>query len=402
MRMSAVVYPADEAEVAAIVTDAAARREPLLIQGNGSKLGMLRPVQAARTLSTRHLSGITLYAPRELVISARAGTPIAEIEAALAEHGQHLIAEPPELGALLGSDAPQTLGGMVATNLSGPRRVAWGAMRDHVIGVRAVNGSGEVIRSGGRVLKNVTGLDLCKLLTGSHGTLGVLTEITLKVLPAPQDTASLAILGLTAEQGVAAMSAALGSPYGVSAAAWLPPDMKDGLSPLSGASVALIRIEDFAKSVVYRVGRLQQDLASFGKATILDAETSRRTWRAIRDATVLRHSVEEPLWRVSVRPSRGATALAKAEAAGARGFLDWGGGLIWLAGPATEATHAAVTAAATAAGGIWTLMRAPDSLRASVDVVPREASALAAITRRVKSAMDPQGILNPGRLYAGL
>jgi glycolate oxidase FAD binding subunit len=402
MMMNAVVYPADEAEIAALVTYAAARREPLLIQGNGSKLGMLRPVQAARTLSTCNLSGITLYAPRELVISARAGTPIAEIEAALAEHGQHLIAEPPELGALLGSDAPQTLGGMVATNLSGPRRVAWGAMRDHVIGVRAVNGSGEIIRSGGRVLKNVTGLDLCKLLTGSHGTLGVLTEITLKVLPAPQDTASLAILGLTAEQGVAAMSAALGSPYGVSAAAWLPPEMTDGTAPLVGASAALIRIEDFAKSVVYRIGRLQQDLARFGKAIILDADTSRQTWRAIRDATVLRHARDEALWRVSVRPSRGATPLATAEAAGARGFLDWGGGLIWLAGPATEATHAAVTAAATAAGGIWTLMRAPDSLRASVDVVPREASALAAITRRVKSAMDPQGILNPGRLYAGL
>ena len=149
---------------------------------------MLRPVQAARTLSTRNLTGITLYAPKELIISARAGTPLAEIEAALAEHGQHLIAEPPDLSALLGTTRPQTIGGVVATNLSGPRRVAWGAMRDHVHGHARGQRRGRGVHSGGRVLKNVTGLDLCKLLTGSHGTLGVMTEITLKVLPAPERT----------------------------------------------------------------------------------------------------------------------------------------------------------------------------------------------------------------------
>ena len=177
-----------EDSIVAIVAEAARTREPLLIQGNGTKAAMLRPVQAAHTLSTAGLSGVNLYAPKELIISAWAGTPLPEIEAALAESGQHLIAEPPDLGELLGTTGkPQTLGGIVATNLSGSRRVAWGAMRDHVMGVRAVTGRAEIIRSGGRVLKNVTGLDLCKLLTGSHGTLGVITEITLKVLPAPQD-----------------------------------------------------------------------------------------------------------------------------------------------------------------------------------------------------------------------
>ena len=186
--------PADEAGVAAAITEASAYGEPLQIQGRGTKSGMLRPVQAARLLSTRNLTGIPLYAPQELIISARAGTTLAELETKLAEGGQHLIAEPPDLSFLLGSKAScggQTIGGVVATNLSGPRRVAWGAMRDHVMGVRAVNGAGEIIRSGGRVLKNVTGLDLCKLLTGSHGTLGVLTEITLKVLPAPELSGSL-------------------------------------------------------------------------------------------------------------------------------------------------------------------------------------------------------------------
>ena len=186
---------------AAIAIQIAAARDPLLVCGAGTKFGMLRPVQAADMISTAGLTGITLYAPKELIISARAGTPLHEIEATLAAHGQHLIAEPPDLSSLLAT-APntQTLGGVVATNLSGPRRVAWGAMRDHVMGVRAVTGRGEIIHSGGRVLKNVTGLDLCKLLTGSHGTLGVMTEITLKVLPAPEAVGTIVIPGLEAEK----------------------------------------------------------------------------------------------------------------------------------------------------------------------------------------------------------
>jgi glycolate oxidase FAD binding subunit len=398
--------PADEAGVAAVIAEAADRREPLSIAGFGSKDGMLRPVQSARTLSTRNLTGITLYSPRELILSARAGTPLAEIEAALAEHNQHLIAEPPDISALLGgpalSSAPQSWGGVVATNLSGPRRVAWGAMRDHVMGIRAVNGRGEVIRSGGRVLKNVTGLDLCKLLTGSHGTLGVLTEITVKVLPAPESTGSLVIRGLDPMRGVAALSAAMGSPYGVSGAAWLPAWAAAEIPALGEGSATVIRMEEFAPSVLYRLGRLTEDLAAFGNAETLDDTASRAVWHAIRDVTPIRVAAGEAVWLVSTRPSRGPQVLAAAEAAGARGFLDWSGGRVWLAGPGVEGTHAAIAAAVRAQGGTWTLMRAPEPLRAAADVVPPEPAALAAITRRVKGALDPVGILNPGRLYAGL
>jgi glycolate oxidase FAD binding subunit len=393
-----------EAGIAGIIRDAAASREPLLIEGHGTKASMLRPVQAARTLSTAGLSGINLYAPKELIISAWAGTPLPEIEAALAAGGQHLIAEPPDLSGLLGDfGRSQTLGGVVATNLSGPRRVAWGAMRDHVMGVRAVTGRAEVIRSGGRVLKNVTGLDLCKLLTGSHGTLGVITEITLKVLPAPEATGTLVLPGLDAVSGVAALSAALGSPYGVSAAAWLP---DDGVARVPGlehfrASAALVRIEEFTPSVAYRLDRLRQELAVPG-ATILDDQNSRGVWKAIRDAQPLAPQRSDAVWRVSVRPSAGPSILAALRSKGASGFLDWGGGLVWLAGPAETQTHAAIEAAAQASGGTWTLMRAPDTLRGSVRVVPDEPSPLARITREVKAALDPAGILNPGRFYAGL
>src|SRR6201996_7272323 len=245
-----------EDSIGATVADAVRSLEPLLIQGNGTKAGMLRPVQAARTLSTSGLSGINLYAPKELIISAWAGTPLSEVQAALADAGQHLIAEPPDLSALLGANGkPQTLGGVVATNLSGARRVVWGAMRDHVVGIRAVTGRAEIIRSGGRVLKNVTGLDLCKLLTGSHGTLGVITEITLKVLPAPEATGTLVLPKLNAATGVAALSTALGSPFNVSGAAWLPAEAITRVPGLGGinGSATLIRIEDFSPSVTYRI-----------------------------------------------------------------------------------------------------------------------------------------------------
>jgi len=393
-----------EDSIVALVQDAIRTREPLLVQGNGTKAGMLRPVQAARTVSTSGLSGINLYAPKELIISAASGTPLPVIENALAEAGQHLIAEPPDLSDLLGaSGKPQTLGGVTATNLSGPRRVAWGAMRDHVMGIRAVTGRAEVIRSGGRVLKNVTGLDLCKLFTGSHGTLGIITEITLKVLPAPEATGTLILPGLDAVVAVQALSAALGSPFGVSGAAWLPPEAVARVPGLAGinGSATLIRIEEFAPSVVYRIGRLKDQFAA-SNAITLDTPASLAVWKDIRDARPLAAAPEDAVWRVSTRPSSGPGVLEAVRSAGVAGFLDWGGGLAWLAGPADTATHAAVEAAARAAGGVWMLVRAPDTLRATVRVVPDEAAPLARITRGVKAAMDPAGILNPGRLYAGL
>ncbi len=387
-----------ESEIAAAVAAAYAAGDPILVSGAGTKQGMLRPVQAARAISTRNLRGITLYAPKELVLSARAGTPVAEVEAALAEHGQHLPAEPPDLSALLGTTGAATVGGLVATNLSGPRRITAGAMRDQLLGIRAVDGTGEAFHSGGRVLKNVTGLDLCKLLAGSHGTLGIITEVTLKVLPAPECTGTLVLPGLDAAAGVAVLSAALGSPYGVSAAAWLPAEAAARVAELAGfaAAVALVRIEDFAASVEYRTGRLLADLQPHGRVELLDDSASRAAWRAVRDAAPLLVAPGDAVWRVSVRPSAAPGVLA---ATGLRGFLDWGGGLVWLAGD--PAAHAAVMQAATAARGTWTLMRAPEGVRAAVDVVPREPPALAAIARRVKAVMDPAGILNPGRLAAG-
>jgi glycolate oxidase FAD binding subunit len=392
-----VLTPTDAQSVADIVRDTS---EPISVCGNRTKAGMLRPVQAARTLSLSACSGATLYSPGELVFAARAGTCVSEINAALAQAGQHIISEPPDFTRLMGSAGEATLGGLVASNLSGPRRISAGATRDHVLGMQAVNGAGEIIKSGGRVLKNVTGLDLCKLLAGSHGTLAVITDVTIKVLPAPEDTASVVLRGLAPRHAVAALSQALGSPYGVSGAAYLPAAAAARVA--ENTALTVLRIEDFAASVRYRTERLRAALAAFGSAEIWRRQRSEAVWAAIRDADVLGAEPGLAIWRASVRPSRGADVLAEAEAAGCRGYLDWGGGLAMLAGPETEATHAAITGAVTRAGGVWILLRGSASLRTAVDVVPREVPALAALTRRVKAAMDPRGILNPGRVFAGI
>ncbi|MCS6854636.1 MAG: FAD-binding protein [Elioraea sp.] len=403
MAEATLIVPEDEAALARAIAEAHHAEVPLAVRGNGTKESLGRPVQAAAVLTTRALRGITLYSPTELVISARAGTPIREIEAALADKGQHLIAEPPDLSALTGpGDGPQTLGGIVACNLSGPRRIALGAMRDHLLGVRAVNGRGEVIRSGGRVLKNVTGLDLAKLLAGSRGTLAVLSEITLKVLPKPERTASVLIRGLDHARGIAALSAGLGSPYGVTGAAHLPPEAASRAG-LGERPATVLRLEDFADFIPRRAAALASALAAFGPAEILEEKESLALWGAVRDVAPLAVAEGEALWRVSVRPSRGAgLAEAIARAFPARFLFDWGGGLIWVAGPAVEQAHRAVAEAVRSVAGTFWLVRAPASFRAALPGQPEEPPALAALTRRVKHAFDPKGILNPGRIIAGV
>ena len=389
--MSAMIAPVDEAGIIAAVQAARTACEPLAIEGQGSKRGLLRPVQAARSLSTRGLTGVTLYRPSELIISARAGTPLAEIEATLAEKGQHLIAESPYLNGVFGTSAPPSIGGVVAANLSGPRRITWGATRDHVMGLRFINGAGEVIRSGGRVLKNVTGLDLCKLLSGSYGTLGVITEVTLKVLPAPEASATLLIETPDLASAVAALSAGLGSPFGVSAAAALP--VKDHV-------VAALRLEDFAASVAYRMEKLRGVLGSLGTQRVMEDAESRAFWRGVREVEPLQAMPDEAIWRVSVRPSAGPQIASAASAIGGRVMLDWGGGLVWIAASPSSANHTLISEAAHTQGGAAMLFRAPESLRLAVPVLPEEAAPLAKIGARVKEALDPGGLFNPGHIRA--
>lgn len=401
--------PATADELLAAVKDALADATPLEILGAGSKRDIGRPFQAGRQLATAALTGVTLYEPGELVMSARAGTKMAAIETLLKEKKQELAFEPPDLGPLLGGEAgAQTIGGVVAGNLAGPRRIKAGAARDHFLGFHAVSGRGEAFKSGGRVMKNVTGYDLSKLMAGSWGTLAVLSDVTLKVLPAAEKTRSVLVLGLDPQQAVRAMTAALQSAHDVSGAAHLPDALaaKSGVSYVAGAgkAVTALRLEGTPGSVEWRCAELKKQMAGFGAVEELHSMNSARLWRELRDAAFLVEPQARPVWRLSVPPRAAPSVLAGiAKVIDATWFLDWGGGLIWLSvAPGSADAGAGVIRDAVGADGHATLYRAPADLRASVPVFHPQPPALAALTERVKDSFDPKRILNPGRMYAGV
>jgi glycolate oxidase FAD binding subunit len=407
--MADTLKPRDGKEVEAAVQWALAEGKAMEIVGHGSKRAIGRPAQTDITLDLSALSGVTLYEPEELVLSARAGTPLAEIEALVAARGQQLDFEPMDYGPILaGSAGRGTIGGALAANISGPRRVKAGAARDHFLGFAAVSGRGEAFKSGGRVVKNVTGYDLCKLLAGSWGTLAAMTEVTVKVLPRPETEATVLIRGLGPPQAVAAMTGAMGSSCDVSGAAHLPAEVAASIPAIAGAggAVTALRLEGFAPSVAHRTDMLAALMKPFGELATAGADPSRKLWLAVRDAMPFAadREGERPLWRISTAPSRGAElGAAIAREAEARMLYDWAGGLIWLAlGPSDDAGAALVRRAVAAAGGHATLVRAPASVRAAVEVFAPQDAALAALTRRVKASFDPRGVLNPGRMWAGV
>jgi glycolate oxidase FAD binding subunit len=405
--MTDTLKPRDDNEVVEAVAWAVAEGKTLEIVGRGTKRAIGRAAQTDLTLDGSNISGIGLYEPEELVLSAKGGTSLAEIEKALAQNRQELPFEPLDLGPLLGGRAGEgTIGGMLAANLSGPRRIKAGAARDHALGVKAVSGRGEAFKAGGRVVKNVTGYDLPKLLAGSWGTLAVMTEITLKVLPAAEDVASVLVLGLADQQAVEAMSAAIGTACDVSAAAHLPQNVAAAIPvrPVAAAhsAVTAFRLEGIAPSIAYRREKLESLLRPFGKLESLAAEDSRAFWRAVRDVVPFADGSKNAVWRISAAPASGAKiASAISAATGAKIFYDWAGGLLWVAMP-DEAPYETAIREALRGDGHATLIRASAAVRASASVFEPLEPDLAALTRRIKESFDPKGILNPGRMYAGV
>ena len=397
----------DAKDVEDAVRWALAEGKTLEVVGRGSKRALGRPSQSDLTLDLSGLSGVTLYEPEELVLSAKAGTPLAEIEALVQAKGQQLAFEPMDYGPILGGSADAgSLGGALATNLSGPRRIKAGAARDHFLGFSAVSGRAETFKSGGRVVKNVTGYDLCKLLAGSYGTLAAMTEVTIKVLPAPETEASVLVLGLADADANAAMLAAMASSCDVSAAGHLPRGAVMHFSGLYVSQAATaFRIEGFAASVKHRKDALMALLQRFGPLEAVAESDSRKLWRSVRDAAPFwaNGSVGDwPLWRVSTTPARGAEFSEKLPP-GAQYFYDWAGGLIWIALPPSHgAGTATIRRAAVATGGHATLIRASAATRAAVDVFEPQKSVLAGVSKRVKESFDPTGVLNPGRMWAGV
>jgi len=386
---------------------ALAEGKTLEIAGRGSKRALGRPNQSDLTLDLSGLAGVTLYEPEELVLSAKAGTPLAEIEALVNDKGQQLAFEPMDYGPILGGPAGMgSIGGVLAANLSGPRRIKAGAARDHFLGFSAVSGRGETFKSGGRVVKNVTGYDLCKLLAGSFGTLAAMTEVTIKTLPRPETEETVLLLGLDDARANATMSAAMASSCDVSAAAHLPANVVRFFDDLRVAKAATaFRLEGFAPSVKHRKDALIALLKTFGPLEHVDEFHSRALWRGVRDVKPFSASAtseDQPLWRVSTTPARG-SEFASFVTPDAQWFYDWAGGLIWIAlPPSDDAGSASIRRALATLGGHATLIRAPAAVRAVVDVFEPQPAALAAVTKRVKESFDPKGVLNPGRMWAGV
>ncbi|NLS00262.1 FAD-binding protein [Rhizobium sp. P38BS-XIX] len=395
-------YPTTEEEAASVISDHAARGAALSVAGGNTRSGFGNAVAAEAMLSSRSLAGIVSYNPGEMVMTARAGTPVAEIEAALSEGGQMMAFEPMDHRALLATAGEPTIGGVFAANVSGPRRFVSGAARDSLLGVRFVNGRGEIVKAGGRVMKNVTGLDLVKLLAGSHGTLGLLTEVTFRVPPRPKTEETIVVSGLNDAEAADAMAAVMALSLEVSGAAHLPMTVSwsflNGQLPKGEATV--LRIEGLPGSVSVRAEKLASALLHhFGPVARLGEAESRELWRQIRDVKPYADGTTRPVWRVSVAPGTGHKLVAALRLeAGVDAYYDWQGGLVWMRMEAEPEGDVLRHYIDVLGGGHATLLRATPQHRAMTAAFQPQPDAVALLSARVKEKFDPAGILNPGKM----
>lgn len=400
----------DAKDVEQVVRDALAAEQPLEIIGHGSKRAIGRPMATNALLDLSALNAVTSYEPNELIITLQAGAPMADVQSLIDAKNQQFAFDPMDTALLLGtSPGAGTIGGAVAAGLAGPRRIKAGGARDHLLGAHAVSGFGESFKAGGRVVKNVTGYDLCKLMAGSWGTLSVITEMTLKVLPKAESERSLVLRGLDDLTANRAMTAALGSPFDVSGVAHLPASSLRGTQDMPGVlaeanrAATLVRLEGIGASVADRARSVGRLLAAFGAADLIEDDASAAVWAAIRDAAPFAASGPLgawPVWRIVCPPAAGgALGQALARETGGDVIYDWGGGLIWAAlPPAADAHAAALRERLGPAGGHATLIRAGENIRAAVDVFHPQPDGVAALNRRVKASFDPKDILNRGRM----
>jgi glycolate oxidase FAD binding subunit len=403
----------DAGDVEQVVRAALANEQPLEIVGHGSKRLIGQPMATNALLDLSALNAVSAYEPNELIITVQAGAPLADVLSLIDSKNQQFAFEPMDTARLLGTAANSgTIGGMIGAGLAGPRRIRAGGVRDHLLGAHAVSGFGDSFKTGGRVVKNVTGYDLCKLLAGSWGTLAVMTEMTLKVMPRAESERTLVLRGLDDVTANRAMTAALGSPFDVSGAAHVPASaFHAALGALAelgspGQPKTLLRLEGITVSATHRARSLSATLAPFGTAEIVEDEVSAALWRAIRDVAPFAADGmlgAWPVWRIVCPPaSGGAFGQALARETGGDVIYDWGGGLIWAAlPPCADAGAALLRQRAGAIGGHATLIRAAEPVRRAVDVFHPQDGGLAALGERVRQAFDPKNILNRGRLARG-
>jgi glycolate oxidase FAD binding subunit len=403
----------DAADVEQVVRSALASEQPLEIIGHGSKRLIGQPMATNALLDLSTLHAVRAYEPNELIITVEAGAPLADVLSLIDSKNQQFAFEPINTSLLLGTPDIGTIGGMIGAGLAGPRRIKAGGARDHLLGAHAVSGFGDSFKAGGKVVKNVTGYDLCKLLAGSWGTLAVMTEVTLKVMPRPESERTLALRGLDDLTANRAMTAALGSPFDVSGAAHVPSSAfravaGGGLGDLGSPrqAITLLRLEGIAASVVHRATALGAVLAPFGPADFLEDAASAAIWSSVRDVQPFAAAGTLgawPVWRIVCPPASGGTlGQALARDTGGDVFYDWGGGLIWAAlPPKPDAQAALVRERVDAVGGHATLLRASEQVRRHVDVFHPQQGGLAGLSERVRHSFDPKNILNRGRLMRG-
>ncbi|MGY4315818.1 FAD-binding protein [Bradyrhizobium sp. JR3.5] len=402
----------DVQDVEEVVRAAVASEQPLEVIGHGSKRAIGHPMATNAVLDVSVLNAVSSYEPNELIITVQAGAPLADVQSLIDAKNQQFAFEPMDMSVLLGSGGAGTIGGMIGAGLAGPRRIKAGGARDHLLGAHAVSGFGDSFKTGGRVVKNVTGYDLCKLLTGSWGTLAVMTEVTLKVMPKPEAERTLVLRGLDDVTANKAMTAALGSPFDVSGAAHLPGSaLRSGTGALaglaaSGQPVTLVRLEGISASAAHRAASLSQTLSSYGTVDGLADDASALIWSALRDVVPFAANGALgawPVWRIVCPPaSGGALGQALSRATGGDVIYDWGGGLIWAAVPPNaDAQAALVRGQVEAVGGHATLIRATEDVRRAVDVFQPQPAGLAALGERVRASFDPRSVLNRGRMIRG-
>ncbi|MCA1399482.1 FAD-binding protein [Bradyrhizobium sp. BRP56] len=402
----------DAKDVEEVVRAAVASEQPLEVIGHGSKRAIGHPMATNALLDVSALNAVTSYEPNELIITVQAGAPLADVQSLIDAKNQQFAFEPMDTSVLLGTAGAGTIGGMIGAGLAGPRRIKAGGIRDHLLGAHAVSGFGDSFKTGGRVVKNVTGYDLCKLLTGSWGTLAVMTEVTLKVMPKPEAERTLLLRGLDDVTANKAMTAALGSPFDVSGAAHLPGSaLRTGGGALaglaaSGQPVTLVRLEGISASAAHRAASLSQTLSSYGTVDSLADDASAAIWSALRDVVPFAANGALgawPVWRIVCPPaSGGALGQALSRATGGDVIYDWGGGLIWAAvPPGADAQATLVRGQVEAIGGHATLIRATEDVRREVDVFQPQAAGLAALGERVRASFDPRSVLNRGRMMRG-
>ena len=404
MPLASDMRPAFETDAAQMLAEASRAGVGIEIAGSGSKAVIGRPTNTSHRLSTRMMKGISLYEPSEMVMSARAGTPVAEVMGQIAKSGQMLAFEPSEYAGVLGTDAAAaTIGSVFAMNASGPRRVFAGAARDHLIGIKAVSGTGEVFKSGGRVMKNVTGYDLVKGIAGSWGTLALLTEVTFKVVPMPRAATTIVLLGLIDEIAIEALCMAMGTPFEVSGALHLQQSLAVTLDHsvvrAQGKAITALRIEGPPASLLARRDALARRLTPYGKVHDLDTDSSLAFWDEIRRLGFFGETSAQ-VWRISTTPTKGPRVVeALQRYMPTRAFYDWSGGLVWAEVAASaDAGAADIRRVVATHGGHATLMRAEPSVRAAVDVFQPLDPGVMKLSQRIKSALDPAGVLNPGRM----